>query len=286
MGDYLSGDVETSWEPVRPITGGQFTIDLVVAPQYGPDWDIVIEGGFDETGTHASGTWEISAAGIPCKSGTWEGVAGLPGTQEPEGPEVTDEPEEPSYHTAIYPIESILSGLAGAMDVDIDTIFQFEWLWGATHYEFELATDSSFATVLESTPADFPFYLPADSLDCDTTYYLRARAMDYSTPFSDWVSAGFHTEVAPAGTQDVPINIIFLWEEVLGATHYEFELATDSSFTTILESAATLGPDFSFYVPASSLDYDTTYYWRVRAMADTTPLNDWVSDSFHTEVAP
>lgn len=50
-----------------PITGGQFTVEAS-----GRYWDIVIKGSFDETGTHASGTWEISAGGTTCQSGIWE----------------------------------------------------------------------------------------------------------------------------------------------------------------------------------------------------------------------
>ena len=72
MGVQLSGDVESSRDPVWPITGSQFTVDLDVRIQYGPDWDLVIEGSFDETGTHASGTWEVSVEGTTCQAGTWE----------------------------------------------------------------------------------------------------------------------------------------------------------------------------------------------------------------------
>ncbi|MBA7714236.1 hypothetical protein ES703_123253 [subsurface metagenome] len=59
-------------EPMLPITGGQFSIETKEYFKYGPDWDIVIQGKFDETGTHASGTWEISVEGTTCQAGTWE----------------------------------------------------------------------------------------------------------------------------------------------------------------------------------------------------------------------
>ena len=66
------GVVNIERDPMWPITGSQFTIDLVEMIEYGPDWDIGIEGRFDETGTHASGTWEISSAGTTCQASTWE----------------------------------------------------------------------------------------------------------------------------------------------------------------------------------------------------------------------
>lgn len=71
----VSGGVMVEISPPRPITGGQFTLDWVERIEYGPDRDIVIQGKFDETGTQASGTWEISAEGTICAEGTWEASA-------------------------------------------------------------------------------------------------------------------------------------------------------------------------------------------------------------------
>jgi len=60
---------------IIPIAGGQFAIeDFDVAP---PErWDLTVHGSFDETGTHASGTWEISSEGTICQAGTWESSRG------------------------------------------------------------------------------------------------------------------------------------------------------------------------------------------------------------------
>lgn len=71
----VSGKASLEKSPPWTITGGQFTIDWEEYLQYGPNWDIIIQGRFDETGTQASGTWEISAEGIICQEGTWEASA-------------------------------------------------------------------------------------------------------------------------------------------------------------------------------------------------------------------
>jgi len=74
-GDYIIIVVETTVEESTPwpITGDQFTIDLVDLMMAAPfDLGMVIKGQFDETGAHASGTWEISADGTTCQEGTWE----------------------------------------------------------------------------------------------------------------------------------------------------------------------------------------------------------------------
>ena len=60
-GTQMSGGVSVEDSSTWPITDGQFTVDVFISP-----WDVVIEGEFDETGTQASGTWEIDGC-----SGTW-----------------------------------------------------------------------------------------------------------------------------------------------------------------------------------------------------------------------
>lgn len=71
--EFECGNVETTgiwqsdpFDPVKPITGGQFSA-------------LGIQGTFDKTGTHASGTWEIDCQDLldsnnqdlPTHSGTW-----------------------------------------------------------------------------------------------------------------------------------------------------------------------------------------------------------------------
>ena len=70
-GVTISGSSKVTIEPMPPITGGQFTIDTKYYLQYAPDWDIVIQGMFDEIGTQAFGTWQISSGETTCASGTW-----------------------------------------------------------------------------------------------------------------------------------------------------------------------------------------------------------------------
>ncbi|AZR74435.1 hypothetical protein BBF96_14195 [Anoxybacter fermentans] len=78
-------------------------------------------------------------------------------------------------------------------------------------------------------------------------------------------------QVTPARITDVPeivepisvldTNIVdFEWKPVTGATTYVFELAADKDFTNIIYSG-------ELYINnlILSLDFDTTYYWRVKA---------------------
>ncbi|HEY54925.1 MAG TPA: hypothetical protein G4N91_01405 [Dehalococcoidia bacterium] len=57
------------------IIDNQFTDELRIPRGEGLYWDLVFQGEFDETGTHASGTWEASLEGSPYAEGTWEASA-------------------------------------------------------------------------------------------------------------------------------------------------------------------------------------------------------------------
>lgn len=57
----------------------------------------------------------------------------------------------------------------------------------------------------------------------------------------------------------------FTWDENPNAETYEFEIATDVAFTSMVESASTLTNSNTL---TTSLNQATTYYWRVRAVND------------------
>ena len=65
------------------------------------------------------------------------------------------------------------------------------------------------------------------------------------------------------GTVDVSISTSFTWNSTSGADEYLIEIATDAAFANIFDSATTTGTS---YAPATGLNVNTTYYWRVTAM--------------------
>lgn len=54
----------------------------------------------------------------------------------------------------------------------------------------------------------------------------------------------------------------FNWIGVVGATSYDIQIASDSGFSTIVDSATVNDPT---YTPASDLTYSRVFYWRVRS---------------------
>jgi hypothetical protein len=191
-------------------------------------------------------------------------------------------------------------------------IFQFKQLIAAAAYQLQIATDITFnAPVLDSgTVNDASLvavknyvigpnaaggqYAGAFEFLPDTTYYWRVRAAvvagTVGTPDSPW-SAVFSFKMggiqvasvsSPAkGAYDVPITPSFVWTETKGAVLYELEVSTDSTFTETPVLTAT--PDKAYYqtAEADALDYNTTYYWRVRV-----PGGTWVYGVFTTMAEP
>jgi len=187
--------------------------------------------------------------------------------------------------------------------------FQFKQLIAAVCYQLQIATDITFAApVFDSTAqADVTLvavknwvigpnaaggqYASAFEFLPDTTYYWRVRAgilTGYGAD-SPW-SAVFSFKMggiqiagvsSPAkGAYDVPITPTFVWTETKGAALYELEVSTDSTFeTTVLA----VSPDKAYYqtAEAEALDYNTTYYWRVRV-----PGGTWLYGVFTTKAEP
>jgi len=78
----------------------------------------------------------------------------------------------------------------------------------------------------------------------------------------------------------------FSWSPWKEATLYEFVLASDSEFKQVVKSAVTSSTGYEYL---GTLDYDTNYFWRVRAheVNGQAIPSDWSATfSFRTEQAP
>ncbi len=147
---------------------------------------------------------------------------------------------------------------------------------------------------------------PAALPEAGAIYYWRIRTFRSATgqiavsPWSDVrsfsVKPGFIVNSPYYGVQLLaPDNgcmscrvrpASFSWSPWKEATRYEFELSRDSEFVQVLRQASTSSTGYEF---DGTLDYDTNYFWRVRA----TEVNgqaipsDWSATfSFRTETAP
>jgi hypothetical protein len=117
------------------------------------------------------------------------------------------------------------------------------------------------------------------------TIYWRARASaPFTGPWSEVRSFSMPVVTAvqapvpqyPAGddVMNVPITPILNWSAFKAATGYQVQLSTSSDMSSPMIDE-TLGKITSYKV-VTPLDYDSTYYWRVRAQVGaSTGYSDW-----------
>ncbi|MFC1929278.1 hypothetical protein ACFLW6_00175 [Chloroflexota bacterium] len=176
-----------------------------------------------------------------------------------------------------------VQGIGALINHTISNIsLDWETLPGATSYQWQLDYDTDFSSV----PSGFDGTTKASSvrlptLEPATTYYWRVRASaPVLSPWSDkWeFTTSLETEAIAlklespkAGATEVPINPVFQWSAISGADAHELLVSTDFDFTSpsIVKSG-----DYALKTTAWQsdlrLNYDTTYYWKVRAISANT----------------
>ncbi len=179
-----------------------------------------------------------------------------------------------------------------------DVRLDWETLEGATSYQWQLDYDTDFSSV----PSGFEGTTKASSarmptLEPATTYHWRVRATapvisPWSAKWSfttslDTAGTSLKLESPEAGVSEVSIKPLFQWNAVAGADAYELLVSADVHFDS--PSIIRTG-DYALFTSAwqsdVSLDYGTTYYWRVRAINSDTNSAWSATGAFTTEAAP
>jgi hypothetical protein len=149
---------------------------------------------------------------------------------------------------------------------------------GADHYEFELAGDAGFNSLLlggyghfqtRSTIATLNRTLP------DGKYWWRVRAVGKSGSISPWTTRTFTKAwrsppqlVSPGDNASISFPkqpLLLTWKPVLGAVTYAVTIAKDQALTSPISGSPATTTTTS-YIPASTLA-DGKYFWAV------TPLD-------------
>jgi len=147
---------------------------------------------------------------------------------------------------------------------------------------------------------------PGQLSEAGAIYYWRIRSAKSATsqiaasPWSEvrsfTVKAGFIVNTPYYGVQLLAPNnactgckvkpASFSWSPWKEATKYQFDLATDPEFQSLVVTATTTTTGYEY---SGTLNYGTNYFWRVKAL-EVNGLNipsDWSATfSFQTESAP
>jgi hypothetical protein len=177
----------------------------------------------------------------------------------------------------------------------ITPIFKWSSSEGAEKYELLVSLNDTFSNLVINKSASTA--CNANVWDCDvnlernTSYYWKVRAIS-SNNSSDWSDVGiFVTESEPTPTPtpklDTPklsdpkssspcsIRPIFKWSSSEGAEKYELLASDNDSFSNLVINNSDLNAcNTNVWECNINLEYDTSYYWKVRAVSSTNS-SDW-----------
>jgi hypothetical protein len=176
-----------------------------------------------------------------------------------------------------------VSGIGSLADNEVVNItLDWDTLDGATSYEWQCANNRDFSAIandLEGTVTGSSVRLP--TLEPASVYYWRVRAKTPAlSPWSEvWsFTTGLGTQVIElrpespsSGETGTPLKPVFQWTGVTGASAYELLVAGDADFEdpVIIKLNEYALPSNAWECDVS-LDYSTTYYWKIRAVTANT----------------
>ncbi len=169
---------------------------------------------------------------------------------------------------------------------------------GATQYQWQIDYDGNFSSVpegFEGNTSAASVRLPA--LQPGTTYHWRVRAskpvlspwsarLSFTTILGRTVSA-LELLSPQAGAREVPQKPVFQWNAIEGAEGYELLVSMDILFTNlvVMKDGADALP-VTAWQSDTTLDYDTTYYWKVRGCSQDSHSTWSAVSAFTTEPEP
>jgi hypothetical protein len=201
-------------------------------------------------------------------------------------------------------------------DCDCNNLpFTINWagVCDACYYDVQIALDNQFTNLLMPTTGSVISYSEGSKseisatglsyvvpgiLTCQVTYYWRVRAHEASTCqiIHSWWSDAQTFTVAPSasqgavhmggpasGAQDMNTqNVGFTWDLLASADSYDWVLSKNADLSNPIESKT--GLTSAAYTCTKTLDYNTTYYWQVKAYKGATLISTSPISTFTTAV--
>jgi hypothetical protein len=152
----------------------------------------------------------------------------------------------------------------------------FTWMpvAGARNYRIQIASESDFRSIVVDETQSETQFLPDVTFDLNSDYYWRVRALS-DAGNSYWSTIWrFNTQknvqlpepvvlLAPANdSADLLPGFLMQWNRAERAERYEIQIATDEDFNNLVFTRTT---SFDAINSSGSLDFLTSYFWRVRA---------------------
>jgi len=197
--------------------------------------------------------------------------------------------------TGTLPAAPVLkSPVNGAINVTIPPTISWNAVSGAQKYWFQLSESGTFDTFMaQDSNTTFTTYTTGGG-SYNTVYYWRVCAKNetgwgpWSAPVWNFTTEGLSGQpdppslLNPADTaQDQPIPVFLRWDSNVSGAEYEVEVSLNSTLGNPVFHEQTTNK----YIFVRSIDYNTTYYWRVRVYANSL-FSDWSEvRTFKTQAA-
>ena len=148
---------------------------------------------------------------------------------------------------------------------------------GADTFTIQISKSASFDTLTyEWSSSDTISY--SDLLEGRTEYFWRVKASNEKSS-SDWSEVrSFVTIFGPPNllspaddSKGINVNVEFVWSQAIEIDVYDIQIAEDESFESTVFDTSNVKA-LSIY--STNLEYDKTYYWRVRSRIDDL-ISEW-----------
>jgi len=169
--------------------------------------------------------------------------------------------------------------------------FSWEAVEGVSTYLIQFAPNSDFSEFWEfqTGSSQFSYSEDAPPLEIDHTYFWRLRPLnnegrsigDWSETRSFTFTSAFIVQLESPGNGSTVITALptFQWERIDAAAKYEILVSDNEDFNEIVWQSDNIVENSTQYPSsgAEPLDFDKTYYWKVRALGEESPLGDFSS---------
>ncbi|MBK9250264.1 MAG: fibronectin type III domain-containing protein [Ignavibacteria bacterium] len=207
---------------------------------------------------------------------------------------------EPSNWSSVRKFTTIIASpvLAlpydGIQDLSKSTMLSWSAVSGDVQYRLQVSTDMSFIKNIMIDMMTPSISTVVSGLAGNTIYYWRVQAGSPTAGTSGWSSIRSFSTVVDATVAELPLDnanslvfpITMQWASRGDKVQYDLQIATDAGFKTVIADIARLTGVSTEVGLYDGLQYNTTYFWRVRPLSNTNVTINWSPvRSFRTAIA-